>query len=515
MKFYLYRKALCLIFAGVSCSAFSQEQSDTLYQKLASAQGIAKFNAMIDIAKFYGYQNFDSSISYALKARSIALECNDTTKIVEVHRRLGVLYNRLSDGVNSEKYLSIALRFSKRHTDERVKVLSELGLSFMHRGRYDVALKYLRESIAFASKDHPYLPHIHSNLGLLYYRIGENRKAIEHYNAAIRCDSTDLENLAIRLSNIGLSYNAIKNFEEAESYFEMAMASCNAITCVDGAWLIIEFGLGICKFDQGCLDEALPFLRSSLVRAKRIGQQRFEAETLLYLARLDLVQGQLTHSFEQLRQAEELALRLNNLEVLKEIYECLSYVKTEMKDFQSASMYQRKWMAVKDSIYSSEVRNRLTAIEVENVEAENQLKIVAKNALLAAKEEIINLQRWMILAFILAALFFIMLLLIAMRHAMKKHKLNNLLRTKVRDRTKTLQDQVSKLEEAKIHQACSTVLLLANLRKDIATLIGLCEVATAEISDVSVSKEVEARLRKISNDLNGNLDLVQELEKVL
>jgi type IV pilus assembly protein PilF len=126
-----------------------------------------------------------------------------------------------------------------------------LGLEYMKRGQYEVALGKLKKAV----KEEPGYAPAHTVLAVLYERIGEMNLAGKHYKKAYEADSADGDvnnNYGVYLCKTGKSNQAIEHFLKALDdpfYSTPAIALTNA---------------GSCELGIGNIPEADEYLRSAL-----------------------------------------------------------------------------------------------------------------------------------------------------------------------------------------------------------------------------------------------------------
>lgn len=128
---------------------------------------------------------------------------------------------------------------------------TSLGLEYMNRGQYEVALGKLKKAVR---EDPDYAPG-HTVLAVLYERIGELELAGKHYKAAYEADPTDGDvnnNYGVYLCKTGKGPQALSHLEKALDdpfYSSPWVALTNA---------------GSCALSNGNLDGADSYLRRAL-----------------------------------------------------------------------------------------------------------------------------------------------------------------------------------------------------------------------------------------------------------
>lgn len=140
-----------------------------------------------------------------------------------------------------------------RESDKRRAAVSNtsLGLEYMNRGQYEVALGKLKK----AMRDDPTYAPAYTVTAVLYERIGEQELAGKHYKKAYEADPKDGDvnnNYGVYLCQTGKEKQAIQHFHDALEdpfYSTPSIAMTNA---------------GSCALRSGNLDEADEYLRAAL-----------------------------------------------------------------------------------------------------------------------------------------------------------------------------------------------------------------------------------------------------------
>ena len=128
---------------------------------------------------------------------------------------------------------------------------TSLGLEYMNRGQYEVALGKLKKAV----RDDPHYAPGHTVLAVLYETIGETELAGKHYKLAYQADPKDGDvnnNYGVSLCQSGKEEQAIRHFLAALEdpfYSSPEVALTNA---------------GSCALGQGKLTQADDYLRRAL-----------------------------------------------------------------------------------------------------------------------------------------------------------------------------------------------------------------------------------------------------------
>jgi type IV pilus assembly protein PilF len=193
------------------------------------------------------------------------------------------------------------------HQDSEKRKAAEsntsLGLEYMNRGQYEVALGKLKKAV---KEDPGYAP-AHTVLAVLYERIGEMDLAGKHYKKAFEADSTGGDannNYGVYLCKTGESKQAIEHFLRALDdpfYSTPAVALSNAGSCELGVGNLVkadEYLRSALKMEPDFPDALLNMARLNFAQqnylSSRAFMQRYEvaakhqAESLLLAYRIEM-----------------------------------------------------------------------------------------------------------------------------------------------------------------------------------------------------------------------------------
>lgn len=509
---------LGLYFMMISAMSQDLRHFDSLKSVLKKTHGIDRFDVLYDMIRKSYEWNIDTAMAIAFEARKCAIEHGDSVRLMTANRILGQLHNRLFKTKDAEVFLLAALPASIKYHDRdaQFKILTSLGISNLFRSNYGESLDYFFKArdVLHDSVDQESFASVNLNLGLLYYKLEQPQKAIHHYRIALR-HFRDSSETANALVNIALAFNTIHPDQKAERYLDSASAICGQGKCVKRIELSLQFAKGYCKYFQSRFYEAEKELTNALALAEVSKDVRFKAECLLNLAKVEMKLNKYSSAYLRLKMVEDICLSSGIYEVLDDVYRTFADFYFKKKDFEAAIRYSKLFTNLNDSLQNQEVRNKLLALEVEHAQKESNEKILAQEKLLVMKEEMIQSQRMGFIAFSIAGALLLLLLVVFWKHSKEKSRMNKLLEERVEERTRALHERLRAIEESESFEALTSLSAIKNMRKSIASLQGLFQVAINQINDPSVSKEVQARLLIISNDIQENLTLMQKRENTL
>lgn len=509
---------LCLfIFTSHSLCA-QPDKLDSILLVIDKTSDIDKYDALIDLILVYSEDNKNSeSLQIINYANGIALKLGDTAKIVKAARITGQLLVRLSRIKEAEVILLKTLAIAERNdlVNEHVRILNSLANAYTYQAKYDKALLLNLTCITMLENegDLRRLSISLSNVGLTYYKMKHYYKALDFYDRALALkkkinDQYFQDELLI---NMGLCYNYLQMFSKAHEYFVKGLNQCNS-NCDDYAHINGEFGLGVSRYGMGHFTEALIHFKRSYLIAKKMQDQRFQAENLLYMARVHIKNNEGNLAIITMDKCEAIAFKYGYPEVLINVYEDFYHFFMETKNYEKVSYYQNRYISLRDSIYNEALTINLMRIEAEYLERENNARIASQNQMLVLKEDVIGRQNMLNILISCIAIGLVILAIILFRSNKQRKVMNQILDLKVSERTKSLE-----LNRNELLKACEERDLLLekaaqNIRSALATINGICGIGMKDMSDPAARKYLQ-EVSATSNSLFRNLNALQAQDK--
>ncbi len=166
------------------------------------------------------------------------------------------LFNKLLPAMALSLLLAGCFTSANRDSEEKAalkaaEVNTQLGIEYMSRGQYEIALEKLKKAV---SSDHDYAPG-YTMLGVLYETLGEMDNAGENYREALRIDPSngDINN------NYGAFLCRVGRGNESDRYFEAALEDPFYRTPA-----VAMANAGECALERNNLGLAENYLRRSL-----------------------------------------------------------------------------------------------------------------------------------------------------------------------------------------------------------------------------------------------------------
>jgi signal transduction histidine kinase len=470
----------------------TDQKIDSLKSELSQRKGLERFELLYDLVfEYLGKRDYLQSLTYTDQAREIAYQFGDSLRIVKTGRIKGQILHRLNrEGdaiIEFQKILPVSKRnnFINEYRSEYKSIINSLAVAYSYQANYDKALQLHFECLELREKDgNPDdIGASLNNIGLVYYKLNNFEKALEYYKRILD-ESYRVSFKDILLINIGLCYNELRDFSTARKFIDDGLKfcapNCSEVTIIQG-----NFALGVSLFYLNNPKDAEGHFLVSYELAKKQKEKRYQIESLVYLAMIKINNGRGDYDAVKnfLSEAESVADETEYNSLLIDIYKQYSELYTKTKDYENAVSYQRKYITLKDSIYSEDLMKNLTKVQTTFEERENIKTIAAKDAVLALKEETLKRQRaenrfYAVMTIMVFALAFFMLILFRLTR-----RANERLETRVDERTKELNDSNDALTKVNGEMDNFIYKTSHDIRGPLASLKGICNVAIMDVND--------------------------------
>jgi signal transduction histidine kinase len=461
---------------------------DSLEWRLSTADGHEKYDLYVELLFQFADKDNQKSFEYALKANRWALESGDSIEITRSGRLKGQLLRRLDRLDEAIDQLTSVLHIAQRNgfVQEEKAILNALAISHNYRANYDKALEYNFRSLTIREQEgNPQEISVAlNNIGLVYYKMGNFAQSKDYYERALDIKNKAKDEFALDqlLINMALCYTKLGRFESAKEIAYRAFRLCGE-NCTEQIKTEGEFALGYSLKELGDYNGALEHLTRSLSIARHSGDKRFQAENLLYLGMIELEKGTTEQALQLLTEAQAISQISGYNQVLIHAYQGLYLAYQELGDIQKTSIFQSRYIQLKDSIYSEELIRNLAVIQSNFAERENIKTIAEQDEILRLNQIVIDRQRQVYILVIVIAIVSVMIALVFLRYsrALSKAKMelsmvNQTLERRVQDRTKALQNVNNELDNF-IYKTSH------DIRGPLASLKGIANVALLELTD--------------------------------
>ncbi len=496
-----------------SCLYAQNSRIDSLKQKLASTPELESFEINFQLAREYPKYSNEIAMKFAKKANSLACSKQDSLNIVRSLRLMGQLYRRLDNLDSATYFLQKSLQVAVRNNfdAERNTILNGLGIVYIHQAKYDLALYYLLQSASFyeRSNDKSMVALVQNNLGVVYYKLNDFKMALKHYNEslAIKISIKDNYDMDVLLIDICLCLVYLGNLEEARETLNSVLLKCPS-KCDDNIFLNSLYTSGIRRYRSNNLHKAENDFLKSYSIAKKNNNKRFIFDNIICLSKIYLKQGVLSSAEKFLEEGEGL-IKISDfdLEEMK-LYEQFRSLYKIKRNYKKLSLYQEKYIQMKDSVSNETQTNNLMRLHAESAEKENKTQLASQEQTLQLKEEIINKQLGINVLIGFAVALLAILIYVLIKIFLQRKEANYLLNKKVLERSDELLQNQQSLTLAIEQRDLALAKLSVDLSNAIESMKSLCVAGVNMKTDPSTQRyfeEINTTTSTLSMSLQGIL----------
>ncbi|HYF71091.1 MAG TPA: tetratricopeptide repeat protein [Ohtaekwangia sp.] len=450
----LFPFVVILFCSSTSIHVFAQTRAiDSLKALLNSTKGDERFDVLDEIIYLSQITDVELAIKCADEAYQLIPELLDSSKIARAYRfkaHFLIGMNRESEAL---PFLDSALAIScKIDNYYEINFLNNLfGLVYTFQGEYGSALKSFFSATRLLRSDESIrLSNLQNNIGVVFYKLGNNRKAITYFEDALEIrkkegSHSDTQTLLI---NIGLAYSQLRDYEQARNYINRGLISCK-INC-EQIKIQGEFALGLTEFKRGLIVASEPNFKTSLKFSRRMKNNRFIIENLVYLARIYIERGRFDLSKEALQEAEKCSIEHNFNELLLDTYRVFLSMYGKQDNLIELSNYYIRHNALREQLHGRELLQQISVFQVD-MEHEANLKTIAnqKQVIGLQNDSLRQEQRIYYGISVLIVLIVLIFLLLSGRSVQRK-EIKELLEERISQRMEYLERKARQLETIKI-----------------------------------------------------------------
>ena len=381
---------------GIKCG----QQALGLAEKLNWQSGIGEGNNYIGI-NYYYKSGYASAMAYYSKAISIYKAIDDEKMIAEVLNNMSKVYTDKSDFAKAMDCSSKALKITEETGDKvaNKNSLTIIGNIYYMQSDYPKALEYYFRSLKISEEisDKRGIATNLIGIGNVYNSQKDYLKALEYYTKDLKIaeETGNKEAIAAVNTNIGCLYTAQNDPVKALGYFFTALKIEDAIGKKNNT-AIISANIGSCYTSLKNYTLAIAYEKNALKIAEETGEKYVAVQSLLFVsdAYLGIVKDPsalqnvkmteedqpnwihipvaaiptskpalLLATTDQLQRGVAIAKELNTPELIQACYEHLAEAYTLSGDYKQALEYANNGRVIKDSLFSSEDKIKITNLE--------------------------------------------------------------------------------------------------------------------------------------------------------
>lgn len=321
-------KKITILFVLVCTVSIAQsdiKKGDSLYQVALKAPLKQKSELLLAAAEAYHAVDPKKAIVVALQSLN---HTQDTLLLAKAELRIGMYYyfGGEHDKALERYFKSLELYKKLKDTGSQAQVLNEIGTLVKKQGDLEKSASYFQEALDLAKQglDSAQIANSMNNLGITREMMGQFEDAMKLYkeSAELKRKLNDLMGVSYNLDNMGMLYTTLKQYNEAEKSFLEAAAIRKQLGDRRGYGIVIN-NMGEMWLTRNNTQKALPYFMDAL----HIAEETHYADFRKYL------------------------------------YNVLSGIYSDQKDYEKAFIYYKKYADLKDSIFNQEKSRQLLEME--------------------------------------------------------------------------------------------------------------------------------------------------------
>lgn len=479
----------CGLLALATVTGFGQ-MPDSIRIRIDSMVNLSLTNdSLIQLTNYnlsYDYFDIDNleAARYALESYDISTARRDTLQMVRSGRLYGQLLRRLDKPREAVKVLTRSLELADDFgpTGEELRIINALAGAHVYLGNYDEALKLNLRCLEQREKEGN-LKEVSislNNLGLLHYKLSSYARALEYYERALEIRTTNgiRYNMGNLMTNIGLCYSSMGENDTAIEFARKALENPGEVErpTAGAAW----FCLAGAYNSLGQYDSAVVYASIAYDFADVLNDNRLRAETAALLGAIHVKEGRPRLARQFLLEADEIAGEAGYAQIQENTYGYLAKYYASLGRFHESSTYLQKKIEIMDTLSGNNMMQRISAIQIENAEKANKLKIESQALLLAANEATMQGQQFVNLLSGAVSILMIGLALMGLRFARLQKSISKVLDGKVDERTRELRTNEHQLLKVISEQDAIMETIQRQIRSTMATMSGLAHLTELE-----------------------------------
>lgn len=339
-----------------------------------------KVNALNELGNYWFAISYDSATAYYKKAYEISKEIKYKDGVFDYASNQGNVY--LYQGKYDEliKLMKISVENAKKYNDKHneAKFTVNLGNAFMSNAEFQKALRYFQKGIQIFNdnKEYDFERKINLMISVCFSNSKNLDKAIEYSKKALSqaIVAKDSATISKAYENIGSDYLEKSQFKTAKPYIlkgkEVATKLKNLPNLAN-----LDYYLSRVLHSEKKYKEAIDLIKKSLSYYTETGNDFYKINALTFLSIYQKDSGDYQNALQNLKIAEDLALKNDMKSHLLLIYPELAQLNKKIKNYELAYNYLEKHYQLNDSVSSNDLQKQLLDLDTKYQAAKKDLQI--------------------------------------------------------------------------------------------------------------------------------------------
>ncbi|KOY87486.1 hypothetical protein AD998_16290 [bacterium 336/3] len=412
---------LSIFFNVLIFSLQAQKLTPKQQAKLDSLKGVLKkdivdtlkVQALIRLCQVYFHSGEKQAVEYNDQAFELSTKINYQRGLVWATHNKGTFLIAQGKYDEAKEYLNKALLLAKgKYTMETVPILYDLGVVNRRSGNQPKGLDYYLEALKVletiqvkTKESNVQYCNITQAIGVIYFEQDDYDKAISFFEkSSNKCKEINYElGLSYNYNGLGGTYRKMKNYAKAMEYLRKSLELANK-NHYERLRADLLGDIGEIYQIQNQADSSLNYYIESKKISETLSDSVGIANSMLGIANAYTIKGNLRDAQTTASEGLEIALKLNNLQNIKEAYKVLADIYEAKKQPQEALDYFKKAKELEDTLYNAEKHKQILQVQnqYENYKKEEQV--------LKQKYEIEDLKKQNKIGFLFTVLLIVALL---------------------------------------------------------------------------------------------------------
>lgn len=260
------------------------------------------------------------------------------------------------------------------------KLYTVLGKFYVQQNDFTKALGYYLKARDYFEKinDLDNLATCYNGLGILYFEMKDFENSISNFNKTfeIHEKTGNIRGKGLFYANMGNVFNIKNDYATARNYQYKALQTFKGMKDTVGI-VSCMINVSNVEFNLKNYDSSFTMLNEAMVLAKRINNERLRERILFNMALIYAGKKDYNNAHKYLDEDLELSKKINFAGSQLDIYEKLSEIALNEKNYAQYADYMHNYYTLKDSVYGNEVKQKIEELkwanEFEKTELEKKL----------------------------------------------------------------------------------------------------------------------------------------------
>lgn len=390
---------LLLLLTLTAAAQKNKQIIDSLERLIPRQKDSILANTYSELAWQYRTVNRDKAIGYGRKAISLSRKLGYMKGLAQSYNDMGILYFDKEEYDSSVVLYREALKIRERLGDVsgRAKLYNKIGIVYQKRGDYSKALEAQQQALDLFEQtgDNTGISWSLNNIGILHQNLGWQEDALKYHkrSVAIKEKLNDRAGLAQSYANMANIYKVLLKYEEAEEYYDKALEMARVLE--NREYISnVQNNLGELYSRKKDYTKAIAAMQESYSIREEMGDTKGMVSCLNNIASLYIDIKQTDTAEKLLAQAEQLGLEgVNTKPELMSVYQTYTKLFEAKGDVHNSLERYKRYVNVKDSIYTGEMQGRFAEMEAEFQSLEKDKQIQHQQLELKQKLYTLSLQQ--------------------------------------------------------------------------------------------------------------------------